>query len=216
MAEDRDERTREDRPEETRQTASARKKKKSGKGFLFFALLFLILGGGAGLHFSGRWDARPLVWGIIPQIPYVGRPIANFFGIPPQYTLTAEARRTYELDEWQKRLDERERRLGERDLTLQVVSDDLGRSATRQAQTPPVQSFQPAQPPDADRQQRVNELRQRFQEMSSRPAAQIIEQMEDSLAVDILRGLSTDASAAILVRMDPRNAARLSGLMVIN
>jgi flagellar motility protein MotE (MotC chaperone) len=51
--------------------------------------------------------------------------------------------------------------------------------------------------------------------MSSRNAALILEEMPDGLSVEILQGLSNEARASILGRMDPRVAARLVSIMSV-
>ena len=81
-------------------------KAKKSRFSLFLLLLLLAAGIGVGLHFSGLWDGRPLFWGTVPKIPYVGPSLARFFNVPEQYTLTVQERRRRELEAWQKRLDE--------------------------------------------------------------------------------------------------------------
>jgi flagellar motility protein MotE (MotC chaperone) len=194
---------------------SAKKKKKRGKGRLFFFLLLLAFGAGTGLHFSGLWDARPWVWGVVPQIPYVGGSIARFFKIPEQYTLTVAQRRAFELEEWQKRLDERERELGAKEFALDAASDDVGaRMENLNRQADSAQNRE--EPADAEKnseQQLIDQVVKTYQDMSARNAAQIVEQVTEPLAVELLQKLPTDARASILGKMDPRKAARLTELM---
>jgi flagellar motility protein MotE (MotC chaperone) len=49
--------------------------------------------------------------------------------------------------------------------------------------------------------------------MSARNAAQIVEQVSESLAVELLQKLPVDARASILGKMEPRKAARLTERM---
>ena len=117
----------EERAPEAAEAAPAKKKKKKlSKISLLFWLILLGVGTAVGLHLSGFWDGRPLFWSLIPKIPYVGAPLAEFFKVPEQYSLTVNERRAIELMEWQRRLDERERSLTDRSLNLDNLSDDLG------------------------------------------------------------------------------------------
>ena len=209
----------EERPAGAQQSAvppAVKKKKKRGKGRLLFALLLLSLGVGTGLHFSGLWDARPLFWGIVPHVPYVGPSLANFFEIPERYALTVAERRALELEEWQKRLDERERELGTRESAVDAASGDIGTRAERLAQQEASQQQSDSQGPDesADAERKlIDQVVRTYQDMSARNAAQIVEQVREPLAVELLQKLPVDARASILGKMDPKKAARLTELM---
>jgi flagellar motility protein MotE (MotC chaperone) len=222
MAEER----RDDRPGRLEESAAdspqssvpvAKKKKKRGKGRLFFPLLLLAAGVSMGLHFSGLWDARPLLWNIIPQIPYIGQPIANFFKIPEQYTLTVAQRRAYELEEWQKRLNERERDLNVRESAVETASDDVETRLERLAQQEASMQRTAEQRPDetaTDAEKKlIDQVVKTYQDMSPRNAAQIVEQVREPLAVELLQKLPPDARASILGKMTPPKAARLTELM---
>jgi len=195
----------------------AKKKKQHGKGSLFFLLLLLALGVGTGLHFGGLWDARPLAWEIIPKIPYVGKNVAGFFGIPEQYTLTVAERLVFEQNERQRRLDERERNLMERESAVETASSDITVRSRRIADLELGLKDDNARRAEAAASEDENNLiAQRikdFNTMSARNAAKIVEEMRDDLAVKILQGLTNDARASILGRMDARNAARLVDLL---
>ena len=197
--------------------AAAKKKKKRGKGILFFPLLLLAFGVGAGLHFSGLWDARPLVWEIVPQIPYVGKGVANFFGIPEQYTLTVAERRAFEQNERQRRLDERERGLVDRETAVDAASADIAarsdRLASREEAARANEANRAANATSEDEKALITQRVKDFNTMSSRNAAKIVEEMRDDLAVKILQGLTNDARASILGKMDAKKAARLVDLL---
>ncbi|MDR1874034.1 MAG: MgtE intracellular region [Synergistaceae bacterium] len=216
------EREREERPDGERQASApvSKKKKKRSRISLLFLLLLLAFGVGTGLHFSGLWDARPLVWSVIPQIPYLGQPVARFFRIPEQYTLTVAERRAFELTEWQKRLDERERELARRELNVESISGDLGQRAERLAgqETSARQTTsREAENAASDAEKKLMEqVARTYQDMSPRNAAQVVEQLTEGLAVDLLQKLPVDARASILGKMDPRKAARLTELMAIS
>ena len=107
MAEER--RAEEPQAEKAPAASPPKKKKKRSKLGLLFLLILLGLGAAAGLHFSGLWDGRPLLWSVVPQIPYVGQDLARLLAVPERYALTADERRRLELEDWQKRLDEKER-----------------------------------------------------------------------------------------------------------
>ncbi|MDR1649093.1 MAG: MotE family protein [Synergistaceae bacterium] len=194
-----------------------KKKKKRGKGGLLFFLLLLALGIGTGLHFSGVWDARPLLWGTVPKIPYAGQPLSRLLGVPEQYTLTVAERRAYELAEWQKRLDERERNLNARQIAVDTASSDIqaisGRLAQREAAAQRSdEQRQEATASDSERKL-IDQVAKTYQDMSPRNAAQIVEQVSESLAVELLQKLPVDVRGSILGKMDPRKAARLTELM---
>jgi flagellar motility protein MotE (MotC chaperone) len=195
----------------------SKKKKKRGKGRLLFPLLVLAAGIGAGLHFSGLWDARPLMWGIVPQIPYIGQPIADFFEIPAQFTLTVAQRRAYELEEWQKRLNERERDLSTRESAVETASDDVGtraeRLAQREASAQRTAEQNPGETASEAEKKLIDQVVKTYQDMSPRNAAQIVEQVREPLAVQLLQKLPPDARASILGKMTPPKAARLTELM---
>jgi flagellar motility protein MotE (MotC chaperone) len=222
MAEER----RDDRPRRPEENAAdspqttviaPKKKKKRGKGRFLFPLLLLAVGLGVGLHFSGLWDARPLMWSIVPQIPYIGQPISNFFKIPEQYTLTVAQRRAYELEEWQKRLNERERDLSTRESAVETASDDVGVRSERLAQQETSMRQTAEQRPNdtaADAEKKlIDQVVKTYQDMSPRNAAQIVEQVREPLAVELLQKLPSDARASILGKMTPPKAARLTELM---
>jgi flagellar motility protein MotE (MotC chaperone) len=192
------------------------KKKKRGKGGLLFFLLLLTLGIGTGLHFSGIWDARPLVWGIVPKIPYIGQAVSRFMKIPEQYTLTAADRRAYELAEWQKRLDEREKDLKARESAVETASGDLQAMSGRLTQQEAAQRSgnpQPDETASETEKRLIEQVAKTYQDMSARNAAQIVEQVSESLAVELLQKLPVDVRGSILGKMDPRKAARLTERM---
>ncbi len=199
------------------QIAAPVKKKKRGKGSFFFMLLLLSFGVGTGLHFSGLWDARALIWGTVPKIPYLGRPLAQFFEIPEQYTLTVAERRAFELEEWQKRLTEKERTLSSRESTLDIASGDVGIRSERLSKLEAAKSQegeQGAKDTASEAEKKlINQVAKTYQDISPRNAAQIVEQLREGLAVELLQKLPVDARAAIMSKMDPKKAARLTEYM---
>ena len=218
MAEERRGGRPEERPEEAPKSAPPEKKKvKRGKGGLIFLLLLLACGIGAGLHFSGLWDARPTVWGVVPKIPYIGGPLSRFFKIPEQYTLTVAERRAFELEEWQKRLDARERSLTTRESEVEVVSGDLALQAdrvARQAGAATQSAPRKSSEPDEDPQKKMfDQVVKAYRDMSPRNAAAIVEQLREPLAVELLQKLPADARSSILGKVNPQKAARLTELM---
>lgn len=195
-----------------------KKKKKLGKLTLFFWLILLGVGAAVGLHLSGLWDGRPLFWGLIPKLPYVGKPLTEFFQIPAEYSMTAGERRAIELADWQRRLDERERSLKERDAALTALSGDLaakmGDLDRREKSLSQAEEDAAAgSTPSAGEQELMNQVARTYQDMSARNAAAVVEQLRDSLAVELLMKLPTDARASILGKMKPQKAARLTDLM---
>jgi len=206
----------EDQPQEAAPAAPVvRKKKKLSKASIFFIFLLLAAGVGAGLHFSGMWDARPLVWSVVPQIPYIGAPVANFFGIPEQFTLTVAERRVFEQNERQRRLDEWERDLAEREAALGTTLVDIIARSEQLAGIEAAARYAALSAEDRDvaTQEEIVRIRRDFTTMSARNAAQIAEELREDLAVEILQGMPNEARASILGRMDARRAARLVDLM---
>jgi flagellar motility protein MotE (MotC chaperone) len=189
-------------------------KKKRGKGGLLFFLLLLAMGGGTGLHFSGLWDARPLLWGTVPKLPYVGESLARFLQIPERYALTAGERRAFELTDWQKRLDDREKDLLRRESAVEAASGDLGTRAESLSQQAAASQAPQSAPSASDADKRLmDQVVRTYQDMSPRNAAQIVEQLSEPLAVELLQKLPADARASILGKMQPPKAARLTELM---
>jgi flagellar motility protein MotE (MotC chaperone) len=157
------------------------------------------------------------VWEVVPQIPYVGKPVADFFGIPEQYTLTVDERRTYEQNERQRRLDERERNLIVREAAVDAASADIGsRSLLLADMEDAARNDSARKAEEAMSTAEKDLIAQRikdFNTMSARNAAQIVEEISDNTAVKILQGLNNDARASILARMDAKKAARLVELL---
>jgi len=56
----------------------------------------------------------------------------------------------------------------------------------------------------------MRELTRTYQEMSPRRSAQIMAQLPEHLAVELMKNLPQDTRASILARMDPRRAARIT------
>lgn len=197
--------------------APKKKKRKRSKLGLLFLLLLLALGAAAGLHFSGIWDGRPLFWSVVPRIPYVGPSLAQLFDIPARYSLTTEERRRLELEEWQRRLDERERGVLSAKAGLDALSDDLGRRAEVLDEQVRLLSESSADRSGSeateDEKRLIDQVAKTYQDMSARNAAQIVEQLREGLAVDLLKKLPVDARASILGKMKPQRAARLTELM---
>ncbi len=202
-----------------------KKKKKMGKLTFFFWLILLALGTATGLHLSGIWDGRPLFWNVVPQIPYVGKQLAEFFRIPEIYSLTVNERRAIELKDWQQRLDALERALAnsesaqgvsfdEQMNALNTLSRDLGRrQRVIEQQEALLSSDNDSSSASAAEQELMNQVARTYQDMSARNAAAIVEQLRDALAVELLMKLPNDARASIMGKIKPAKAARITELM---
>ena len=59
----------------------------------------------------------------------------------------------------------------------------------------------------------MNQVARTYQDMSARNAAAVVEQLRDSLAVELLMRLPNDARASILGKIKPAKAARITELM---
>ena len=187
-------------------------KKKSRKGALLFLFLFLAAGAAAGLHVSGSWDARPVLYWSVPRVPWVGKDLATALGIPREYSLTAEQRRAIELQRWNDRLNEKERELDEREKRLSVLSADLGARSSAVEKIEAEQAAAQMKPPENRQEEKeyLDMLMKTYQEISPRRAALILEQLREDLAVKLLEGMPQDARASILGRMEAVRAARLT------
>lgn len=207
-----------------------RKKKKKGMGkFTFFLwMLLLALGTATGMHLSGIWDGRPIFWTIIPKVPYFGPQLAEFFNVPEYYALTVAERRAVELEQWQKRLDALERSLESRDvarmevyenreLALVELSRDVSRKQRRlQAQEAAMANQENSDGATEAEQELINQVARTYREMSARNAAAIVDQLRDAMAVELLMRLPNDARAAIMGKLKPTKAARITELMSIS
>lgn len=201
-----------------------KKKKKLGKLTFLFWLLLLALGTATGMHLSGIWDGRPLFWSIVPKIPFVGPQLAEFFQVPEIYALTSQERRAVELEQWQRRLDAWERSLESNDVSRMVVYEEreqalleLSRDVARRqrrlrAQEESVTSQESSGPTETE-QELMNQVARTYQDMSARNAAAVVEQLRDSLAVELLMRLPNDVRASILGKIKPAKAARITELM---
>ncbi len=191
-----------------------KKKKKSKKGFMIFLLLVALPASLAGLHLSGTWDARPILFSLIPKLPYVGDRLTQLMDIPPVYTMTVEERRMYELRQWENLLEEREKKLNELSSNLGVLSSDLTQRGRAVSEAEKKLASKEDKVSKAELSQDEKELFDRvvktYQEISARRAAKIVENLDPALAVRILRALPEDEGAGILGRMDAPKAAWLT------
>lgn len=201
-----------------------KKKKKLGKMTFFFWMILLALGTATGMHLSGIWDGRPLFWTIIPRIPYFGPQLSEFFQVPEFYALSVGERRAVELEQWQRRLDAQERALEEsdierlavyenREIALMELSRDVARRQRRLRTQENAQATQESDNPTESEQELMNQVARTYQDMSARNAAAVVEQLRDSLAVELLMKLPNDARASIMGKIKPTKAARITELM---
>ncbi|MCL2767221.1 MAG: MgtE intracellular region [Synergistaceae bacterium] len=194
-------------------TPKETKKRRKLKYFLFFTLL--LAGLITGLHNSGIIDVRPFIWTVVPKIPFIGDYLKGHLEIPEVYTLTVEERRKLELKQWQERLDAKERGLLEKVTQLESSSGDIAakqqridkKEAELLAKESDIKIRNEATP---EEEALIKELTGTYQEISPRRSAQIMAQLPDHLAVELMKNLPHDARASILSRMDPRRAARLT------
>ncbi|MBQ7560047.1 MAG: hypothetical protein IJT20_07355 [Synergistaceae bacterium] len=202
-----------------------KKKKKLGKLTFFFWLILLALGTATGMHLSGIWDGRPLFWTVIPNVPYVGKQLSEFFQVPEYYALSVGERRAVELEQWQRRLDAQERALQSRDveqmtiyenreLALVEMSRDIARGQRRLRAQQAEQAAQGQSEGATEAEQELmNQVARTYQNMSARNAAAIVEQLRDSLAVELMMKLPNDVRASIMGKIKPTKAARITELM---
>ena len=202
-----------------------KKKKKLGKLTFLFWMILLGLGTATGMHLSGIWDGRPIFWATIPRIPYVGKELAEFFHVPEFYALSVGERRAVELEQWQRRLDAQERELENKDLermtnyesreiALVELSRDVSRLQRRlRNQQAEIEAQGASEGATAEEQELMNQVARMYRDMSARNAAAIVEQLRDTLAVELLQKLPNDARASIMGKLKPTKAARITELM---
>lgn len=193
------------------------KKPKSRFGFKLFLFLILLAAGlVTGMHVGGFIDVRPFIWNTVHNVPYFADYLKSHLNIPEIYTLTVAERRKLELQQWQERLDIRERELQAKTIQTELLSNDL---VSRQ------QKIDKKEVELSDKEKNINvkgkeataeeealikEITDTYQEITPRRAAQIMSQLPDHLAVELMKKLPQEVRASILSRMDPRRAARLT------
>ncbi len=191
-----------------------KKKKGGGKKKLFFLLLLLLAGIFAGLHFTGAWDARPLLYRTIPSLPLIGPRLGEWLKVPEEYSLTVEERRELDLDKRQEILQEWERELQDKESLLNTLSKDLGGRESlvesRERRLAASLAEQEQEPPQDLSQENIKKLLRVYGEMSSRNAAEIMQNLSVELAVTLLSQMPQDQAAAILGKMEAPRAAYLT------
>lgn len=208
--------------EETSQESTPRpkgkkEKRKGRKGTLLFLFLLLAAGTAAGMHFAGAWDARPLLYNLVPRLPWIGPSLAKSFGIPKEYSLTTDERRRLELERWSDRLSEQEMEMKTRSDSLDALSADLQKRAgvlDNKQQALTAKESKPEENPEEEGVYMAM-LMKTYEEISPRKAAQILEQLREDLAVRLLAKMSNDVRASILGRMDPALAAKLTERLAV-
>jgi flagellar motility protein MotE (MotC chaperone) len=191
------------------------KKKSRGRGCAMFLLSLLLLGGTlSGLHLAGVWDARTVLYPLLPQIPLVGEQLSDAFGVPPRYALTVAERRALEIEEREQLLAIREAELNALRTAAEAISADLLARAEALGRQEALLAEQSAQQPTQDgpdaEEKNIEDLLRTYQEMSPRNAAQIMQDLREDLAVTLLSRMPQDQAAAILAKMDSPKAARLT------
>lgn len=200
--------------EDKKSEKKQKKKKKSKKGILFLLLLMGLPASLAGLHLSGTWDARPMLFSLIPKLPYVGDKLTQLMDIPPVYTMTVEERRMYELRQWADQLAEKEKKLDELSSKLGILSSDLTQRgeavAKAEEKLASKESDASKKELSKDEKELFDRVVKTYQEISARRAAKIVENLDPALAVRIIRALPEEEGANILGRMDASKAAWLT------
>ncbi|MCL1875273.1 MAG: hypothetical protein FWF87_03305 [Synergistaceae bacterium] len=193
------------------------KKSKSRHRFRSFLLIALLITGVVtGMHTSGFIDVRPYIWNVAQRIPLFENYLKTHFNIPEIYTLTVAERRKLELQQWQDRLDIRERELQAKAAQTEFLSSDLvlrqQKIDKKEADLLEKEKGVNTKGKDATPEEEalMKEITDTYQEISPRRAAQIMAQLPDHLAAELMKKLSQDARASILAKMDPKRAARIT------
>lgn len=203
------------RPKKEPKGAKKGKGKRRGCG-LFLLSFLMLLGLAAGLQVSGALDLRTAAYPLIPRIPGVGPALTRALGIPEVYALSSQERRALELQATQANLADLKKRTEAERKGVEALSRDLNlreqdvaklqkelsrrlKELVRSDDTQPTTSTKG-----------IEDLLQTYQDMSPRNAAQILEKVDEGLAVALLAALPQDQTAKILGRMDATRAARLT------
>jgi flagellar motility protein MotE (MotC chaperone) len=162
----------------------------------------------------GYIDVRPIIWDVAPKIPFIGEYLKEYLNIPEVYTLTVTERRKLELQQWQDRLDIKERELNLMAYQSELLSNDIvsRQQKISKQETDLLEKEKGINRTEATNNEDIllNDLGNTYQGMSPRKAAQIVAQLPDNLAVDLMKQLPQETRASILEKMDPRRAARLT------
>lgn len=210
-----DEENGEDKPKEKPKKPNKPKKKgkKRGCAMYFFALLAL-MGIVGGLQASGAVDMRPALYPVVPKLPWVGEQLSNIMGIPKLYALTAQQRRALELEASKKRIDDEIKKTEAEKKRLDALSGDLNLKeadiAKLQKELTDRLKNLPVSDDKKDIKRDLGDLLQTYQDISPRNAAQIMEKMDEELAVTLLAELPQEQTARILAKMTPELAAKLT------
>jgi flagellar motility protein MotE (MotC chaperone) len=196
----------------------SQKPKSRSKLKLFFILTLLLTGAITGMHYGGFFDVRPLVWSVAPKIPFIGSYLNEQLNIPEVYTLTVADRRRLELQQWQERLDAKERELNAKGQQSELVSNDIAlrqqKMNKQEAEFSEKEKDTKGKEVTSDEEVLIKELTNTYREMSPRRSAQIMAQLPDHLAVELIKNLPQDTRASILAKMDPKRAAKITESLI--
>ncbi len=191
-----------------------KKKKKKSRTKLFFLLLLVLAGVFGGLHLTGTWDARPLLYRTIPSLPLVGGHLAQWLQVPEEYSLTVEERRELDLRKRQEMLKEWEQELRNTETLLENLSRDLTNRENmvevRERRFAASQEEVAKKPSEDLSQENIKRLLRVYGEMSARNAAEIMQNLPGELAVTLLSQMPQDQTANILSKMEAPRAAFLT------
>ncbi|MCL2146922.1 MAG: hypothetical protein FWH52_03845 [Synergistaceae bacterium] len=192
----------------------SKKPKKRSKFKYLFLLILLLSGVITGMHVGGYIDVRPYVWELSPKIPFIGDYLVEYLDVPEIYTLTVAERRKLELQQWQDRLDIKEKELMAMSRQSELLSSDIEQRRQRinkqEADLLEKEKDVRVSEATAEEAELIRELTNTYRDMSPRRAAQIMAQLPNSLAVDMMKKLPQDTRASILEKMDPVKAARIT------
>ncbi len=125
-----------------------------------------------------------------------------------------EERRELDLDKRQEILQEWERELQDKESLLNTLSKDLGGRESlvesRERRLAASLAEQEQEPPQDLSQENIKKLLRVYGEMSSRNAAEIMQNLSVELAVTLLSQMPQDQAAAILGKMEAPRAAYLT------
>jgi flagellar motility protein MotE (MotC chaperone) len=186
------------------------KKKKRAVGCALLSLFIIMLACGAifGLRLLGIVDIRSITYKAGSHLPFLGDRLFP----PGEVVITPEERRIQELQEYEKQinskfleLQRKEEELEKKERELTLMEEELqarARSLAEMTQTPSSLELQVEE-------ELFPKVIAIIQEMSTRRAAEVLNDFTDSLAVEVLKALPPDTAGAILGRMDAAKAARL-------
>jgi flagellar motility protein MotE (MotC chaperone) len=185
------------------------KRRVLGCGLLSLFLLLVLFGVLIGLHLLGVVDLLPIIYKTGSHLPLIG----ERFSSSSHAVLTPEERRRQELEEHEKYINQKFLDLQAKEEELIKKEQELARKESEliakiEELTKSVEAETSAKDVEIERES-FSKLVSILQEMPTRRAAEVLNDLSDSLAIEVLEALSPDVAGKILGRMDVAKATAL-------